>query len=390
MKLFLHPFRKISDRLSIRGEDQKLFIRFLWVCSFIAILLLISALLAWAFEQKGTQENTIKSFWDGIWWAIVSIATVGYGDKYPVTFQGRLVGIILIIVGYSSLSFFTGLVASLFVEDRLKGAKGLKTIRTHNHIVICGWNNTAEFFLKALLEKQVSEMDICIVINATPDFFERLESRFPTLSLKFVRGDAIQEETLKRASVETSAQVIILADEQLDRSVADDHSIIVANAVHYLTKNDKITVQLVNPENRSMLQRLGIRNIIIWDDIGGYILANSIADNNYLAVFCQLVQDKQNHLQTQKIPSDFIGKSFGDLSDYYYRECGYLLLGLLTKEPGLELSSIFTEDISGIDQFIQYALTKSQKKIREEKSNIRWKPEKDVQLQKNDYAILMI
>ena len=115
MKLFLHPFRKISDRLSIRGEDQKLFIRFLWVCSFIAILLLISALLAWAFEQKGTQENTIKSFWDGIWWAIVSIATVGYGDKYPVTFQGRLVGIILIIVGYSSLSFFTGLVASLFV-----------------------------------------------------------------------------------------------------------------------------------------------------------------------------------------------------------------------------------------------------------------------------------
>lgn len=146
MKLFLHPFRKISDRLSIRGEDQKLFIRFLWVCSFIAILLLISALLAWAFEQKGTQENTIKSFWDGIWWAIVSIATVGYGDKYPVTFQGRLVGIILIIVGYSSLSFFTGLIASLFVEDRLKGAKGLKTIRTHNHIVICGWNNTAEFF----------------------------------------------------------------------------------------------------------------------------------------------------------------------------------------------------------------------------------------------------
>ena len=266
----------------------------------------------------------------------------------------------------------------------------MKTIRTHNHIVICGWNNTAEFFLKALLEKQVSEMDICIVINATPDFFERLESRFPTLSLKFVRGDAIQEETLKRASVDTSAQVIILADEQLDPSVADDHSIIVANAVHYLTKNDKITVQLVNPENRSMLQRLGIRNIIIWDDIGGYILANSIADNNYLAVFCQLVQDKQNHLQTQKIPSDFIGKSFGDLSDYYYRECGYLLLGLLTKEPGLELSSIFTEDISGIDQFIQYALTKSQKKIREEKSNIRWKPEKDVQLQKNDYAILMI
>ena len=67
-----------------------------------------------------------------------------------------------------------------------------------------------------------------------------------------------------------------------------------------------------------------------------------------------------------------------------------MLLGLLTKEPELELSSIFTEDISGIDQFIQYALTKSQMKIPEEKSNIRWKPDKDIQLKKNDYAILMI
>ncbi|HNX02428.1 MAG: NAD-binding protein [Candidatus Cloacimonas sp.] len=390
MKLFGHPFRKLLDRFNIRGEDQKLLIRFLWVCSFIAILLLISALLAWGFEHQGGQQNSIKSFWDGIWWAIVTIATVGYGDKYPVTYQGRFVGIILIIVGYSSLSFFTGLVASLFVEDRLKGAKGLKQIRTHNHIVICGWNNTADYFLKAMVEKKATEIDICVVTNNPPEFFERLESRYPTLSLKFVRGETIQEETLKHASVETAARVIILADEQFESSSADDHSIIVANAVHYLAKKDRITVQLVNPENRSMLQRLGIQNIIVWDDIGGYVLANTVADNNYLAVFCQLAQDRENHLQTQEIPAEFIGKSFGELSDYYYQECGYLLLGVIATEPELELSSIFTEDSSGIDQFIQYALSKSRKQIPEEKNNVRWKPNRDVTLQTNDYAILMV
>lgn len=138
-----------------------------------------------------------------------------------------------------------------------------------------------------------------------------------------------------------------------------------------------------------MLQRLGIRNIIIWDDIGGYILANSIADNNYLAVFCQLVQDKQNHLQTQKIPSDFIGRVWG-LIRLLLSGMRLFTFRIINQRTGSGASSIFTEDISGIDQFIQYALTKSQKKIREEKSNIRWKPEKDVQLQKNDYAILMI
>jgi len=67
-----------------------------------------------------------------------------------------------------------------------------------------------------------------------------------------------------------------------------------------------------------------------------------------------------------------------------------LLLGLFTKEPELELSSIFTEDNSGIDQFIQYALAKSQKIIREEKNNVRWKPNRDIELQTNDYAILMV
>jgi voltage-gated potassium channel len=241
--LFAH-FRKLLYRHNIRGDDQKLLLRFLLICLFIAILLLVSSCLAWIFEHHGAEGNSIQSFWDGIWWAIVTIATVGYGDKFPVTFPGRLVGIILIIVGYSSLSFFTGMVASLFVENRLKGAKGLKQIKTHNHIVICGWNKTAEFFLKAQVEKEVTDLDICIVVNDTPDFFERLESCYPALSLKFVRGESIQEETLKRASVETAAQIIIIADEQLDRSSVDDHSIIVANAVRYLAKRIKLQCSL--------------------------------------------------------------------------------------------------------------------------------------------------
>jgi len=176
----------------------------------------------------------------------------------------------------------------------------------------------------------------------------------------------------------------------LDRSSVDDHSIIVANAVRYLAKKDKITVQLINPENRSLLERNGIQNIIVWDDIGGYILANNVTDTNYLTVICQLAQEKNNHIITQRIPTEFVSKSFGELSDYYYKECGYLLLGLFTKEPELELSSIFTEDNSGIDQFIQYALAKSQKIIREEKNNVRWKPNRDIELQTNDYAILMV
>jgi len=389
MKRYRGIIGRLAKRYSVHGESQKLLSRFLLVCLFITILLLVSALLAWAFERRGYEGSSIKSFWDGIWWSIVTIATVGYGDKYPITFPGRIVGIILIVVGYASLSFFTGLIASLFVEDRLKGAKGLKQVRTHNHIVICGWNNTGDFLLKALLEKNLLGAEVCILANEAPEFFERLESRYPSLSLRFVRGEATQEEPLRRASVQNAAQVIILADHQLDRSAADDRSIIIANAVHYLVKKDRITVQLGNTENRNMLQRIGITNIIIWDDIGGYILANSVSDLNSLSVFSQLVKDSESRIMTLKIQESFVGKTYGELFDHFYREHGRLLMGLMTKEPELEMSAIFTADSSGIDQFIEFALAKSKRVIPEEKNKIKWNPPRDSLILANEHAILL-
>lgn len=309
--------QKIPLGFKLRSENRRLFIQFFWVFLLILALLLISAVLAWIFERQGQDSSTISSFWDGIWWAIVTVATVGYGDKFPVTYPGRVVGLILITVGFAALSVFTGLIASLFVEDKLKGAKGLKQIRTHGHVLVCGWNNTGDFLLKAMLEKNMQNTEVCILANETPEFFEHLESCYPTLSLRFVRGEATQEESLKRAALANAGQVIILADHNLSRASADDRSIIIANAIHYLVKKEKITVQLINTDNRSMLQRIGIRNIIVWEDIGGYILANNILSQNNLSVYCHLAKDSDNRLQTCKVQDAFLGKSFGELLDWF-------------------------------------------------------------------------
>lgn len=381
--------RRIANRFNLHADTLRLAKRFLLVFLFILFLLLLSAFLAWFFEFRGKESSTIKSFWDGIWWAVVTIATVGYGDKFPVTYPGRVVGIILITVGFTTLSVFTGLIASLFVEDKLKGAKGLKQIRTHNHVVICGWNNTGDYFLRALIEKQLQDTDVCLIANESPEFFERLEAKYPSLSLSFVRGEATQEETLRRAAVEHASQVFILADQSLARSAADDRSIIVANAVHYLTKKEKITVQLINTENRNMLQRIGITNIIIWDDIGGYILANNVFERDSLSLFCHLAKDPGNRISTVKISDSFVGKSFGEFFDAQYKEHGMLIIGLMNKEPELESSSILTSDSSGIDQFIQAALAKSKRLQQEDRSSIRWNPERDSVIQPNDYAIFL-
>lgn len=382
--------RKLARDYNLNAENQKLLLRFLLVCLFIAILLFLSAFLVWFFEYKGNDSSTIRSFWDGIWWAIVTIATVGYGDKYPITHPGRVVGMILISVGFVSLSVFTGLIASLFVEDRLKGAKGLKQIRLHNHIVICGWNNTGHFFLKALIEKSMQNTEVCLLMNETPEFYESIESSHPSLSLSFVRGEASQEDALKRANVQAAAQVIILADHYLERSAADDRSIIVANAVHYLVKKDRITVQLINTENKHMLQRIGISKILIWDDIGGYMLANNVLDPNNLNIYTQLVKDADPHFCTCKIADSFLGSTYGEVYDRFFKDKGQILLGLMKTEPELELDSIFDDNASAIDQFIKATLSRSKKLYKEDKSSIRFNPPRETIIQENDQAIVLI
>jgi voltage-gated potassium channel len=378
---------KLLAASHISTENRKLLLRFTLICLFIGSLVLFSSFLVWFLEKGGQGDNTIKSFWDGIWWAIVTIATVGYGDKFPITHAGRIVGLILIIVGFSSLSIFTGLIASLFVEDKLKGAKGLKQIRTTRHIVLCGWNKTAETMLRAMVEKNILETEIVIIANKTPEFFENIESLFPTLRIRFVRGEPTSEEILRRASIATAAQIIIVADQSLSRENADDRTIFITNAVHYLAGKTNITVQLINGENRNLLHRLGIDNIIVSDDLNGYILANNVIEQASLSLFNQLAKDPANFIRTERIEERFIGKKFEELFDYYYLEEKHLVIGLMSKKPDINLESIFTDNTSAIDQFIKNTLQTSRCIRQEDKDNIRWNPAGDSIIQENDHAI---
>ena len=67
--------------------------------------------------ERDAPGSTIKSFGDGLWWAATTVTTVGYGDKVPVTVEGRLVAVALMLVGISVLGVVTAAVAAWFVDQ---------------------------------------------------------------------------------------------------------------------------------------------------------------------------------------------------------------------------------------------------------------------------------
>jgi voltage-gated potassium channel Kch len=66
-------------------------------------------------EQLAPNGN-IKTASDAIWYTIVTISTVGYGDRYPTTTNGRLIGILIIVIGVGIFGTFTGYLANLFLS----------------------------------------------------------------------------------------------------------------------------------------------------------------------------------------------------------------------------------------------------------------------------------
>jgi voltage-gated potassium channel len=81
----------------------------------ISILMIIFSSIAILQFEKDINSN-IKTAEDAIWWSYVTITTVGYGDKYPITTEGRIIGAILMTTGVGIFGTFTALVSSWFIQ----------------------------------------------------------------------------------------------------------------------------------------------------------------------------------------------------------------------------------------------------------------------------------
>ncbi|QLQ09015.1 MAG: two pore domain potassium channel family protein [Anaerolineae bacterium] len=83
----------------------------------VIVVLEAAAILILRAETPAANPN-IQTASDAIWWTVVTVATVGYGDRYPVTNAGRFVGVLVMIVGVGLFSVLTSFMAQWFLHSR--------------------------------------------------------------------------------------------------------------------------------------------------------------------------------------------------------------------------------------------------------------------------------
>jgi voltage-gated potassium channel len=88
-----------------------------WVLLIVLVLNLIAAAMVLEFE-RGNPDANINSYPDALWWAVTTITTVGYGDRFPMSPAGRGVAVVLMIAGIAMFGVITASIAAYFVEQK--------------------------------------------------------------------------------------------------------------------------------------------------------------------------------------------------------------------------------------------------------------------------------
>lgn len=86
----------------------KVFIASIFIAYISAVQITIS--------ERAIEGSNIKNFGDGLWWAITTVTTVGYGDRYPTSTEGKFLAVGLMVVGISLMGVITASVAAWFVK----------------------------------------------------------------------------------------------------------------------------------------------------------------------------------------------------------------------------------------------------------------------------------
>ena len=279
-----------------------------------------------------------RSLPDALWWSVVTLTTVGFGDISPVSLGGRLIGVVLMFFGIGVLGMFTATIAGVFVEQRMRKDRGMGSYDFEEHIILCGWNGRMKEILADLrADARSAEDDMVLVaeVDAKPVADDRLH---------FVRGD-VTEENLARAGIEKAATVVIVGDRSLDYSARDAKTVLSTLTVKGLNPSAYAIVELASDANVRHCERARADEIVVGAELCSRVMSTAAHDHGISTVLRELLSASVGQdLVTEPVPSALAGRPFFDVFSVLKREHGKIAVaiqrqgnGVIETNPGADV-----------------------------------------------------
>jgi len=235
---------------------------FLTLAMFASIVIFVSSVLIYVMEANNP-DSPIDTLFEAIYWSIVTISTVGYGDITPITQEGRVVSMIVITTGIAVLAFTTSLVVSAFTEklDEIREVKTIEDVSKLKHFyLICGYESVAREVARKLLKH-----DTKVIILDSDKSAAELAKHDGFTVLNYDPGSV---DSYKKLHIDIKKQVKAVLCLYED----DVKNVYTGLTVRSICKDVNILSLLMEDSNRKKLEFAGINHIVYPQELVGLII----------------------------------------------------------------------------------------------------------------------
>lgn len=284
-------------------------------------ILMIAAMMIFLFGSviHFIEPKSFPTIFDGVWWAIITASTVGYGDFYPVSVAGRITAIFLLLVGTGFFSSYFIHLSAATVTKQNAYAEGRVGYKGNTHIIIVGWNERSRSIIRSLIQSEsIILVDDTLGSNPIEDD-----------NVHFIRGRANKDETLLNAGIQTARKVIITSDQNLDELQADMNTILTLLAIKGLNPDIRCIAEIQTSEQINNARRAGADELIPANALTSAVLLNSIASadvvNPLLDLLGELNGKRLSYIEAE---ASLIDKKFEEASKFLLEERNIILIGI--------------------------------------------------------------
>lgn len=281
----------------------------------LAAAYLIAAGAYYRFEHA--VEGGPETYADALWFCLVTMSTVGYGDIYPQTRAGRFVGVAVILFSLGALGFLFSRIGEIVVEGKHRERLGLNGTDFKEHVVILGWSPVARVALGELLASGARVAVVC----ESEELLFNLRQLAGKRQLFLLRGQPRNPPTLDLVNID-QASTVLCCDED------DTVNLVLALNVRRANPRVELIAAIHNDELRLSFAGAGVDFVTNPFEISGRLIA-SAAFEPEVAHFLEDItshQDDGHDLIQQVIPESLVGWTCGRLQQTLAEHDGPLLV----------------------------------------------------------------